>query len=182
MLIGLPEPPLRDGESGILLRPWGTSPGDATALSLAWADPQIAAETRPPEDRSIEAAANWVAGEAERRLRGLALDLVIVDVSAQARRNPSKPVFGEVGLAHFDEAGRAELGFWLFPEARGRGLAATAVRMLTAWALSEHGPGLRQVWARVRSPNEAAQRVLAAAGYTRLGDVAGRTIYSCTET
>lgn len=177
-MISLPDPALRDGELGILLRPWGTSPEDADALALAWADSSISAETKPPEDHSREAAAKWIAGEAERRQRRLALDLVVVDVSAQARRRPAKQVLGEVGLAHFDDEGRAELGFWLLPEARGRGFGRAAVRSFTDWALSSQGPGLRQAWARIHPDNQAARGVLVHAGFARLGEVAGREIYS----
>lgn len=179
-MIELPDPALRDGELGIVLRPWGTSPDDAEALAKAWADPVVVAETRPPDDRSTTAAAHWIAGEAERRRQGLALDLVVVDVSAVARRSSAVSVLGEVGLAHLDDAGRAEVGFWLFPEARGRGAAASAVQLVTAWALGEQGLGREQLWARVRQENRAAQRVLMHAGYTRLGAVAGRVVYSCT--
>jgi RimJ/RimL family protein N-acetyltransferase len=57
----------------VALRPW--RPADAPALAAAWADPDIARWTAVPEDRSVEAAARWIAGWDERRRRGLALDL-----------------------------------------------------------------------------------------------------------
>jgi RimJ/RimL family protein N-acetyltransferase len=178
-LIPLPAPALRDGQQGILLRPWGTSPDDAEALVSAWTDPYISAETRPPEERDFIAAAKWISGEAERRQRDLALDLVIADISPEGRRSGENAVLGEVGLASFDEKGRAEIGFWLAGRGRGRGVATVAVQLLSTWALAPSGLALQQLWARARPGHRPAEGVLGRAGYTRLGEVGGRAIWSC---
>jgi RimJ/RimL family protein N-acetyltransferase len=93
-------------------------------------------------------------------------------------------VLGEVGLAHLDRAGRAEVGFWLAPQARGRGLATSAVRLLTAWALHAPGPSLgrglslRQLWARTTPGDHRAAGVLGRAGYRLRGEAAGSAIWS----
>jgi RimJ/RimL family protein N-acetyltransferase len=178
MPLPLPDPPLADPAAGIALRPWGRSPGDVAALAAAWADPQVAAHTAVPADRSPDAARRWVAGEAERRRRGLALDLVITDGGDDGA------VVGEVGLAHLDAEGRAEVGFWLAPAARGRGVATAAVRLLAAWALrpptpgTADGLGLRQLWARTTPGDERAAGVLARAGFERRGEAAGTTVWA----
>jgi RimJ/RimL family protein N-acetyltransferase len=85
-------------------------------------------------------------------------------------------VLGEVGLAHFDADGRAELGFWLAREARGSGVATAAVALLTAWALA--GLGLRQVWARTTPGDGRAAGVLRRAEYEPRGEAGGTTVWA----
>jgi RimJ/RimL family protein N-acetyltransferase len=182
MMLRYPDPPLQDWATGISLRPWG-SRGDATALAKAWADPDIAANSVPPQSRSEDAARRWIAGEAARRQRGLALDLVIEGSQPGALAGDRADVapralLGEVGLARFDPSGRAEIGFWLTAMARGRGIASIAVGLLSAWALDAAGLGRRRLWARVRPGNERAGRVLQRAGYTRIGDASGYGIWA----
>ncbi len=72
---------------------------------------------------------------------------------------------------------RAEIGWWLAPEARGRGVAPVAVDLVAAWAL---GPplGLRQVWARIDPGNAASARVAAGAGFRLLGRAGGGDVWA----
>ena len=186
-VLALPDPPLADPGHGIVLRPWSSgrlpgAPDDAPALAAAWADPDVAAHTVVPPDASEAAARRWIEGEAVRRRRGLALDLVVA-----AAASPRDAVLGEVGLAHLDPDGRAEVGFWLAPAARGRGIATAAVRLVTAWALrpsrptlaaSSPGLGLRQLWARTTPGDLRAAGVLGRAGYRRRGQAAGTTVWA----
>jgi RimJ/RimL family protein N-acetyltransferase len=152
------------------LRWWGEAPGDiehdAEALAAAWADPDVARWTAVPEDRSVAAAARWIAGEPERRSRRLALDLVVGGCEVQ----------GEVGLTRFDDAGRAELGFWLAPAARGRGLATAAVAEATRRALTDWR--LTRVWARTDPDNQKAAQVLVRAGFVRQGEAGGSVVWT----
>ncbi|HYZ97457.1 MAG TPA: GNAT family N-acetyltransferase [Acidimicrobiales bacterium] len=167
----LPDPELADPRRGMRLRPWRSDPRDAAALAAAWADPAVAAGSRVPDDPSPAAARRWIAGEAERRARGLALDLVVGQVGAD-------DVWGEVGLRGLDPViRRAEVGWWLAPEVRGCGVAATAVDLLASWAL---GPplGLHQVWARIDPDNAASVRVASDAGFRLLGTAGGTTVWS----
>ena len=207
-VLALPDPPLADPGRGIALRPWSSgrlpgTPDDAPALAAAWADPDVAAHTVVPPDASEAAARRWIEGEAVRRRRGLALDLVVVarptpvPAAGTAQKRPEPPheaewgerdaVLGEVGLAHLDPDGRAEVGFWLAPAARGRGVATAAVRLLTAWALRPSRPtlaaaspglGLRQLWARTTPGDLRAAGVLGRAGYRRRGQAAGATVWA----
>jgi ribosomal-protein-alanine N-acetyltransferase len=62
--------------------------------------------------------------------------------------------------------GVIEVGYWLFPHARGRGLATFAVRAAVREAFAS---GLWRVEAHVRVGNEASERVLERAGFTREG-------------
>jgi len=173
----LPYPPLADRLTGIVLRPWGDD-GDAEALAAAWADAEVAARTQVPADTSVAAARTWIVGEPERRSRGLALDLVV------SRGEDATAVLGEVGLAHLDRAGRAEVGFWLAPDARGKGLATAAVRVVTVWALHaagadrSRGLALRQLWARTAPGDHRAAGVLGRTGYRLRGQAAGSAIWA----
>jgi ribosomal-protein-alanine N-acetyltransferase len=124
-----------------------------------------------PSDLTPGGARRWIAGEGERRRRGLALDLVIGPLDGD-------PVWGEVGLRGFDATvRRAEIGWWLVPAVRGRGVAAVAVGLLATWALAPP-LGLRQVWARIEPDNAASARVAAAAGLRRLGTAGAHDIWS----
>jgi RimJ/RimL family protein N-acetyltransferase len=156
---------------GVRLRAWRDDPDDVAALVAAWMDPSVARANPVPSDPSPAAARRWIAGEPERRLRGLALDLVISPFDGD-------DVWGEVGLRGFDVAvRRSEIGWWLGPEARGRGVAAAAVDLAATWALGEP-LGLRQVWARVAPDNVASSRVAAAAGFRLLGHAGGGEVWA----
>ena len=58
--------------------------------------------------------------------------------------------------------GRAEVGFWLTPQARGRGAARNALRAVVDLAARS---GLTRLDARTHPANEGSQRVLHGAGF-----------------
>lgn len=147
----LPDPPLADGR--VTLRPW--QPDDAVHLAEAWADPDIARWTGVPKRTDEVAAARWIAGESDRRARGLAIDLVI-DVGGA--------VTGEVGMAGIDLARRtAEVGWWVGAAHRGQGLAGQAARIFSQWVLSELA--LETLTARCHPENPASAAVARRAGF-----------------
>lgn len=158
----LPAPTgLHDGT--VRLRTWTAA--DAAALAAAWADEAVRLHTAVPERRDVAAAEAWIAGEADRRAEGLALDLVISPAGEGAE------VLGEVGLGPFDWGRRAaQIGYWVAPAARGRGIATRAVRLLAGWALDPGGLALAAVVATVRGGNAASERVLANAGFSLLAE------------
>jgi RimJ/RimL family protein N-acetyltransferase len=76
-------------------------------------------------------------------------------------------LLGGASLHHFDPLRDVlELGYWLFVEARGRGVATRAVRALSDHALTH---GIWRVEAHVRVGNTASERVLERAGFVREG-------------
>jgi len=157
----LPATPLRDDAANVVLRPWGRRP-DAEALVAAWNDPDVARWTRVPAERSVIAAQRWIDGEGRRRADGVAIDLGVADATDPDR------VLGEVGLAVLDsDRGWAEAGWWLTPTARGRGLATTALSLVTAWALNDLPVAL--VFARTQLANPASAAVAERAGFTFAG-------------
>jgi [ribosomal protein S5]-alanine N-acetyltransferase len=62
---------------------------------------------------------------------------------------------------------RAEVGYWVAASRRRRGLAGTAVRLLSTWALAHAGFERLDLYAN--PANEASQRVAETAGFTREG-------------
>lgn len=68
---------------------------------------------------------------------------------------------------HLDSRGAIiEIGYWLYPHARGRGIATRTARALAGHAFSL---GIRRVVAHVKVGNTASDRVLERAGFTREG-------------
>ena len=62
---------------------------------------------------------------------------------------------------------RAGIGYWLLPEARGKGLATRAVRLVSRWALSDLG--LPRLGLFAEPSNVHSQRVAERAGFHREG-------------
>jgi RimJ/RimL family protein N-acetyltransferase len=69
---------------------------------------------------------------------------------------------GRVGLG-LDGNGAAQVGYWMDPAARGRGLATRALRELCRWGFAELGLGLIE-W-RAEVGNMASRRVAEKAGF-----------------
>ena len=171
MYLPLPEPTLAGMRC--LLRPWELR--DAATLVAAWSDPEVRRWLPVPDHADRAAAADWIAGEADRRRAGLALDLVAVEpvtgpgIGSDAAVEAAADVLGEVGLSAFDpEAGAAMIGWWTVDRHRRRGVATEMVRLLTTWAL---GPplGLDVLVAEVEPANPGSVAVALAAGYGEVG-------------
>lgn len=165
----VPQPHLSNGR--VTLRPWELA--DARRLVDAWNDADIMHFTEVPERRSVADAETWIAGAATRRLRRLAIDLVI-----SSPGNGS--VLGEVGLWNFNEASNgAMLGYWLLAAHRGRGNARAAVELVSDWAIAETGLGLDLLVAKVDRDNEASERLVRALGFQlERNDVDGHRLFT----
>ncbi len=84
----------------------------------------------------------------------------------------SDHLLGVVNLFAIEPGRAADVGYWVHPEARGRGVATEATRLALRHAFVEPedgGLGLRVVRARTALDNETSQRVLLRAGMTRAG-------------
>jgi RimJ/RimL family protein N-acetyltransferase len=78
-------------------------------------------------------------------------------------------VIGAGMLHHLDlERSIVEIGYFVLPQARGRGVGTTIARMLAEHAFSL---GIARVAAYVNVGNDASHRVLERAGFTREGVV-----------
>jgi RimJ/RimL family protein N-acetyltransferase len=138
------------------LRAWRST--DAPVLVEAWSDPDIAAHCGVPPDPTLERAQRWIAGWEARRRSGASLDVVAID---------DDRVIGEVGVHPVDDD--LELGWWVLPAHRGRGVATAMVTTFVGW-LAEVMPA-RTLVARIPPGHTPSERVATAAGLVR-GDVA----------
>jgi len=77
-------------------------------------------------------------------------------------------VLGSCGVSWQDEPhGVAEIGYWVRPEGRRRGVATRAVRLVSRWVFAECG--VRRLQLRADALNTPSQRVAERAGFTREG-------------
>ena len=60
-----------------------------------------------------------------------------------------------------------DIGYWVKPDARGRGVASRALRLLARWAIEEADAGRVQL--STEPDNTASQRVAEKAGFQREG-------------
>jgi RimJ/RimL family protein N-acetyltransferase len=148
----LPDPPLTDGV--VLLRPWRVQ--DAPMLSAAWHDPEIRRWLPVPAHADPVVAARWIARTPSLRAAGRSLDLVVSDPSGDV-------VLGEVGCTPGVAPGEVDLGWWIAPEARGRGLAARSLRLFVPWVHKVLGMSPIAV---IDPGNTPSWRVAAAVGVT----------------
>lgn len=82
---------------------------------------------------------------------------------------------GMIGLA-MEPASSAEIGYWLGPEVRGRGIMSRAVALVLDHAFSAAGLGLERVsWCAI-SGNTASRVVAERAGFTIEGLVRGYAV------
>jgi RimJ/RimL family protein N-acetyltransferase len=155
--IAFPAPPLSDGV--VSLRPWVRS--DVRDLARICRDPEIPRFTKVPRDYTPEIGAYFVAGSTDRARAGEALELAVCDAG-------DGTLLGSVALHRPSwETGDAEIGYWTAREARGRGVATRAVRLLSAHALGTLG--LARVEIAAFAENEPSQAVARAAGFTEVG-------------
>jgi RimJ/RimL family protein N-acetyltransferase len=154
--IPLPNPPLTDGE--IVLRAW--EPGDAPAVTAACQDPEIPRWTVVPHPYTQRHAREFIRGTASDLANGRELALAVVDGDDR--------LLGAQGISNFDWTDlKAEIGYWMAPDARRRGIGARATRMLAVWALTSLG--LERLDLLAHPGNEASQRLAERAGFTREG-------------
>lgn len=150
----LPDPELAD--DAIRLR--APSDADVPAITEACQDPDIQRFTFVPVPYGEQDARDWVGGAAAATVAGEALSLVISDVDDRA------DVLGTVALLRPDWVQRSiEIGYWVAPGARGRGLAVRAVTLLAPWALRTLDLG--RVACVVDVDNAASRRVAQRAGF-----------------
>jgi ribosomal-protein-alanine N-acetyltransferase len=148
-------PTLSDGV--VLLRP--AEPRDMPAIEAGIHDPDVIRWIGPPE--------------------GSAHDVLVQNEERWAHGSPTLSIceldgtcVGKVWL-HVLETDRSTgfVGYWLLPVGRGRGLATSAVRLLSTWAVSELGiVNLRLTTA---PDNERSRRVAERSGFRRVSPAAG---------
>jgi RimJ/RimL family protein N-acetyltransferase len=110
-----------------MLRGWSLSDADIAAVVRASQDPDTGRYSSVGAATTADQAATWIR-EREEPDR---LDWAIATDHA---------VVGRVSLAHIDTVdGVAEVGYWLLPEHRGRGIATAAVGVVEEHAFDSLG-------------------------------------------
>jgi RimJ/RimL family protein N-acetyltransferase len=154
-----PDPPLHDDV--VLLRPWTES--DISRRAKAFTDPLLQRFSVPTTDPVTEISVRArFAGEEGARERGEEISFALT-----SPQDPSE-LYGGASLyeLNWDEQ-RAAVGFYLVPQARGRGIATHATLLIAKWAFD--ALKIARLELTCAPDNEASQRVAERCGFTREG-------------
>jgi RimJ/RimL family protein N-acetyltransferase len=122
-------PPVEIREAGLLLRPW--RPDDEEDVFRACQDPQIQRWTTVPRPYLREHAHQYVTDFTARSWgAGVASPM-------GAFNEATGQLLGAIGLIRQERCKEAEVGYWVAPWARRRGVATTGTRALARWAFAE---------------------------------------------
>lgn len=144
----------------VLLRPWGEA--DVPGMVLAFSDPVMQRFSWRTTAFTETDARDYFAEQEVARLRGEELNFALAEPRDQ------DVVLGGASLYEVRlDRGCAAVGYWLAPQARGRGLATHAVRLLARWAFAELG--LARLELTCSPDNEASQHVAGRCGFSREG-------------
>ena len=146
----VPLPVLSDGR--VLLR--AAEPRDVPAIEAGIHDPEVIRWIGPPE--------------------GSAHDLLVQNEERWAHGSPTLSIceldgtfVGKIWLSVSEtDRSTGSIGYWLLPVGRGRGLATSAVRLLSTWAVREFG--LTNVRISTAPENGRSQRVAERSGFRRV--------------
>jgi RimJ/RimL family protein N-acetyltransferase len=118
-------------------------------------DPDVLRYTRVPEPVPDRFAESWAARYEAGRVDGTRQNFAILDLD---------DVFCGIAVAPTIDRDEqtAELGYVVAPHARGRGVAAEALRQLSDWAFEQ---GLVRLYLLISEQNPASKKVAARAGY-----------------
>ena len=144
-----PQPPLADGV--VALRPLNER--DAPAVERALEDAEIGRWF----DNSGVSVQDVVGRSSGRWETSEAAEFAIVDDGR---------CVGSIWL-HVGPSSRATVGYWLLPEARGKGFVSRALLLVTRWAFAELG--LERIALLADPRNAASIRVAERAGFRREG-------------
>ena len=141
-------------DGAVVLRPLDER--DLPALERHFRDPEIQAWFGPDNRTAAELLDRKRRGWTE----GTAASFAICDVGEPAA------CLGQV-FVELEGEGRGLVGYWLLAEARGRGLATRAVRLIAAWALNQLKLARLTLW--TEPENTPSQRVAERSGFRREG-------------
>lgn len=144
-------------DDDVLLRAW--RPDDVDSIYHACQDPDIQHFTRVPVPYLRDHAVHFVTLSERQWAEQQSAGFAVTDAS-------TGELVGACGLLGIDhQARRAGVGYWVAPWARGRGVATSALRLVTEWALGDGG--MRCVYVEVEEDNVASTAVARAAGFVR---------------
>lgn len=144
------EPVLVD--KALMLRPWHLD--DVDSVYEICQDPAIQEFTTVPVPYTKEIADFWIRTSAQKYLEREKISLTGI-------RNGEIVLAVSIhGIHEFDHVG--EIGYWVSPNARGEGLAAIAVKMISDFGFAI---GFRRLFAITLPENLASQKTLLNAGF-----------------
>jgi RimJ/RimL family protein N-acetyltransferase len=164
--VPLDVPDLRD-DSIVLRLP---TEDDVDAITAACQDPKIPRFTRVPSPYTRADAVRFVDESRASWEAGTSRSFVICD-------QPTGALLGATSLLARENLGVSEIGYWIAAEARRRGVATRAVRLLSIWALTALGFDRLELMTHV--DNLASQGVATAAGFTREGVLRSYATIGC---
>lgn len=161
------ELPVRRGDDHVAIRPM--SPDDAAAYAAAFQEDadlgRLLGVERDPDEQSVR---ERVRGQAQRAEEGGAVELAIADPTTDA-------FWGSVILHSFDwQHRRCEIGFWVIPAVRGRGIGSRAVALALDWAFGDLD--LLRVEMTTAPENPAVPAVARRLGFVQEGVLRSRNI------
>jgi ribosomal-protein-alanine N-acetyltransferase len=149
-------PELQEGP--IRLRPFLLS--DLSLIRQAATDPYIPAVSSVPSNFSDDEGRAFIARQHDQAIHGHGYSFAISEAA--------DPHLGIGGLGlwlHEIESGRASIGYWVIPSARGKGLAGWALRGAVAFAFEVLS--IPRLHLFIEPWNIASQRTAEFAGFTR---------------
>ena len=155
--IDFPVPGLEGG--GIRLRLMAEA--DVDDVVAAAQDPDLRRFTTVPDSYGEDEARQWRRTSQAGIDSGTDLTTVVVDAEDGG-------LLGAVGLHNIDpETGRCAAGYWVAPWARGRGIAARGLDLISRFAFAELGVSRIELW--IEPENAPSLLVAERAGFTREG-------------
>jgi [ribosomal protein S5]-alanine N-acetyltransferase len=151
--IEFPVEGISDGSIRLRLR----ADADNPAIVEACRDPEIVRWTRVPDSYDETTAAEWASESLRQREAGTGLHLVIADAATDR-------LLGSIGVHVNRGDGRSDVGYWLTPQTRGRGVMARALRLFSRWIFDNLGT--ERIEITVEPRNSASRAVAERAGYS----------------
>lgn len=146
---------------------------DVDAITAACQDPDIGRFTRVPWPYTREDAEFFVAMAEEDLRTGTGVNLLVRDADGR--------VLGSCGMPRMDARdNRAEVGYWIASDARGRGVATRAARAVCRWAFDE--VGLARLGIEAATINPGSNGVARALGFTLEGTCRSAHLEGGTDT
>jgi RimJ/RimL family protein N-acetyltransferase len=156
------EQPVLAGD-GFVVRPWHT--GDVPAVAAAYQDPGI--QLWHARSMNLAEAAAWVGQWPARWQAETGAGWAVAD----------DEVLGQISLRRIELGeGLAEISYWVLPAARGRQLAARALRLVSGWAFDV--VGLHRIEVQHSTRNAASCRVAERAGWPAEGTKRGEALHA----
>jgi [ribosomal protein S5]-alanine N-acetyltransferase len=165
----MPSLPLPDGltRDGVALRRMRAR--DAAPFAQAFRDdPQLGMFLGMDENPTESWVRRFIARQPRLRARGQYLGLTVTDETG-------RPFLGHVMVHSVDwHHQRAEVGYWLVPQARGRGVGKAAVGALVDWAFA--ALDLARIEITTTPDNGGARALAAGLGFAEEGVMIGRNL------